>query len=42
MVLKLDLEKAYDRMEWAFVKDTLEVAGIPIHSCISSSSMAIN
>lgn len=29
MVLKLDLEKAYDRLEWSFVEETLEDLGIP-------------
>lgn len=29
MVLKLDMEKAYDRMEWRFVKETLLDAGLP-------------
>lgn len=42
MILKLDLKKAYDHMEWAFILDSLKVAGIPmelinpIMSCISS------
>lgn len=29
MILKLDLEKAYDRLEWQFVEDTLKDAQIP-------------
>lgn len=45
MLLKLDLEKAYDRLQWEFVEDTLKAVGfLPqwIHwkmACISSSSM---
>lgn len=29
MVLKLDLEKAYDRMEWSFFEETLRDASLP-------------
>lgn len=45
MAIKIDLEKAYDRIKWHFVKDTLEDIGILeklvtlIWHCISSSSM---
>lgn len=48
MILKFDLEKAYDRLEWSFVMSTLICLGIPeelreiIHLCISSGSMRIN
>ena len=29
MLLKIDLEKAYDRLSWNFIKDTIEKAGSP-------------
>lgn len=29
IVVKLGLEKAYDRMEWPFIEDTLREASIP-------------
>lgn len=29
MILKLDLEKAYDRMEWRFIEETLRDASLP-------------
>lgn len=29
MVLKLDLEKAYDRLQWSFIHDILLDAGLP-------------
>lgn len=44
MLLKLDLEKAYDRLRWDFVVDTLSDAWFPnswirwIEECISSTS----
>ncbi|KAL0001243.1 hypothetical protein SO802_015024 [Lithocarpus litseifolius] len=47
MVIKLDLEKAYDRLEWSFIRDTLKLFRIPnnlislIMSCISSSAISI-
>ncbi|XP_050229329.1 uncharacterized protein LOC126678474 [Mercurialis annua] len=47
MVIKLDLEKAYDRVSWDFLHDTLRDIGIPsylssvIMSCVSSTSMSI-
>lgn len=48
MVLKLDLEKAYDRLEWSFIESFLERFGLPlqlrsvISACISTASMSIN
>ena len=30
MAIKIDLEKAYDRLEWKFVVDSLNNLGIPI------------
>lgn len=47
MALKIDLEKAYDRLSWNFIKDTLVDIGLPdrfiqlIWYCISTSSMQV-
>lgn len=30
MMIKLDLEKAYDRLDWGFLRDTLTTIGLPI------------
>ena len=45
MLLKLDLEKAYDRIRWDFLEDTLKAAGLSevwtrwIMNCVSGPSM---
>ena len=47
MEIKIDLEKAYDWMEWSFIRDTLNLFRFSRHpitlimSCVSSSSVAI-
>lgn len=47
MIIKVDLEKAYDRLEWSFVEKTLIDVGLPsklvhaIMSCISSASFKL-
>ncbi|MDV3157560.1 MAG: reverse transcriptase family protein, partial [Candidatus Phytoplasma australasiaticum] len=47
MVLKIDLEKAYDRLSWDFIKETLEDVGFNniwvrnIMSCVKSSRLAL-
>ncbi|CAN0870549.1 Putative ribonuclease H protein At1g65750 [Linum grandiflorum] len=47
MVLKIDLAKAYDKISWKFVEETLNLAGIPnpmvslIMECISTVSFRI-
>ena len=42
MVIKIDLEKTYDRIKWEFVKKTLVDVGIPsILECISFASMSL-
>ncbi|XP_061362932.1 uncharacterized protein LOC133306628 [Gastrolobium bilobum] len=47
MMIKVDLEKAYDRLSWKFVLDTLKDVGFPestsqlILSCISTSSLSL-
>ena len=47
MVIKIDLEKAYDRLEWSFVKMVLEHFEFPqeminlIISCISTTTIAL-
>jgi len=47
MAIKLDLEKAYDRLDWDFIQDTLHDMRLPqplvdtIMRCISTSSMRI-
>ena len=47
MIVKIDLEKAYDRLEWCFICKVLTCFGFPpniiklIMSCISSSSTSL-
>ncbi|KAG7557811.1 Reverse transcriptase domain [Arabidopsis suecica] len=47
MLLKLDLEKAYDRIRWDFLKETLGAAGLSeewtgrIMECVSNPSMSL-
>ncbi|CAN1177927.1 LINE-1 retrotransposable element ORF2 protein [Linum perenne] len=47
MVIKVDLSKAYDKIEWSFVRDTLEHVDLPhnlievIMKCVSSPTFQI-
>ena len=47
MALKIDMEKAYDRLEWHFIRDILNLYKFPMNliklimSCISSSSISV-
>ena len=47
MLIKMDLEKAYDRLNWTFIYETLCLVGLPMDSiqvimeCIASMSMRI-
>ena len=47
MALKIDLEKAYDKLEWSFIRDTLLLYKFPSHlvslimSCVSSSTISV-
>ena len=47
MALKIDLEKAYDKLEWSFIRDMLIRVNLPadlikvIMSCISTVSTSI-
>ncbi|KAG7576302.1 Ribonuclease H domain [Arabidopsis thaliana x Arabidopsis arenosa] len=47
MLLKLDLEKAYDRIRWDFLRETLEAAGLSegwcsrILECVADPSMSL-
>lgn len=47
VAIKIDLEKAYDCLNWDFTKETLEDIGLPSHSeqliwsCISTSKMRV-
>lgn len=48
MVVKLDLQKAYDKLEWHFVIESLQLLGIPdfllnvISTCLATANMCIN
>lgn len=47
MAIKIDLEKAYDRLKWNFVRDMLLLFNVPdsliklIMSCVASSSISV-
>ena len=47
MAIKIDLEKAYDKLEWSFIRDTLHRANILsrlidiIMSCVTSVNTSI-
>ncbi|KAJ8752128.1 hypothetical protein K2173_001803 [Erythroxylum novogranatense] len=47
MAIKVDLDKAYDRLNWNFLRDTFQVAGVPgplvtlIMGCVSTVQMQV-
>ena len=47
MAVKVDLEKAYDKLEWGFIREVLINANVPhdlvslVMSCVSSVSTSI-
>ena len=47
MAVKVDLEKAYDKLEWSFIREVLINANVPhdlvslVMSCVSSVSTSI-
>lgn len=47
MAIKIDFEKAYDRLKWSFIRDTLTDMNFPIlmidviMECVTTSSMRI-
>ena len=47
MAIKINLEKAYDKLEWNFIRDVLNLYNFPqdtvklIMSCISGSSISV-
>lgn len=47
MILKIDLEKTFDRIEWSYIRSTLDFFNFPhkmtqlIMSCVSFSSISI-
>lgn len=47
MILKVDLEKAYDRLEWQFIRETLVDVGLPstmievIMHCVTAASFSL-
>lgn len=47
MASKIDLEKAYDHLEWSFIRDTLKLFNFPNHltslimSCVSTTSISV-
>ncbi|GMI87238.1 hypothetical protein HRI_002393100 [Hibiscus trionum] len=47
MALKIDLEKAFDRVRWGFLQNTLEDAGFPsdliriIMHCVTSAKIQV-
>lgn len=47
MAIKIDFEKAYDRLDWSFIRDTLLQMNIPlllvniIMECVTTSSLKV-
>ena len=48
MLIKIDLEKAYDRLSWKFIRNTLEIGGFPnssmrkIMQCVETSKLSVS
>lgn len=47
IAVKIDMEKAYDRLKWVFIKETCEDAKLPpkfirlVMQCVSTPSMQV-